>query len=239
MPSSSEREFVSNGVEMLVEATETGFATRGFALLGLSGARTPEAALTAFGQRKDIDWENVFVFLLDEAIGAAAETNPDSSRSVIRRSLLAHAPIPEQNLVFPDLSLPNPESIVDDYDYRIADLLATQIERECDGLTLQPDICLLGLGADGHTCSMCPPVPKEAFEKSRFAIRTLCPLFSPLEDRVTVTMRLFDLTKRHVYFLKGQEKKDTWQAMMDSDENESRWPAKAIVALGRTTVITY
>jgi 6-phosphogluconolactonase/glucosamine-6-phosphate isomerase/deaminase len=97
------------------------------------------------------------------------------------------------------------------------------------------EIVTLGLGEDGHIASLFPPLNDLAFGE-KLVIHTQTDRFA-VKDRISVTMHLLQDARSHIFFLKGAGKKKVWDEMMGSDEEEQRWPAKAILELERSTVV--
>src|SRR5215475_755173 len=66
-------------------------AARGRFVVALSGGRTPWTMLRALAD-EDVPWAGVHVFQVDERV--APDGHPDRNLTHIRESLLAHCPIP-------------------------------------------------------------------------------------------------------------------------------------------------
>src|SRR5499426_4192714 len=66
-------------------------AARGRFVVALSGGRTPWTMLRALAD-EDVPWAGVHVFQVDERV--APDGDPDRNLTRIRESLLAHCPIP-------------------------------------------------------------------------------------------------------------------------------------------------
>ena len=190
-----------------------------YCTLGLSGGSTPKDIYTALGKEK-LPWERVRIFLVDERF--VGSDDPRSNQFLLRSTLLRSAPIPEENIVFPDTSLPI-AVCVDRYAREIADLFVQP-----------PDIVILGMGEDGHIASLFPPVD---FGKAALVLHTTTDRFD-VHDRISVGVACLASARRHLFLLKGKGKGQTWNAMMESREHADRWPAKALLKEGRTTVIT-
>ena len=218
----SPQEFIDTSVRMLSERIHQNIDEFGRAIIGLSGGSTPRPIYSALGKCA-IPWEKVSLFLVDERYVPATDT--DSNQKLVRDTLLATASIPEQNLLFPDTSLPL-EDCIHHYELKLAGMLSAGV----------PHIVTLGMGDDGHIASLFPPVPDAAYgdhlvlhtETDRFAVH----------DRITTTMIIVGSADRKFFFLKGKDKKMVWEEMMADKEDLSRWPAKAALNLGGGVLVS-
>lgn len=212
-------DFIVRGVHFLETAIRDALNERGCCVIGLSGGSTPKPIYEALGKEK-IDWSKVWLFLVDDRYIRADD--PNSNQFLLRSTLLKNAAIPDSQIIFPDTSLPL-ATCIDLYDRQITDLLKKGA----------PDIVTLGMGDDGHIASLFPPLTDEAFGPTT-VIHTQTEKFA-VKDRISVTLPVLQQAAWPVFFLKGGDKKKVWEEMMQSDEDERRWPAKSVAGL--STVI--
>ncbi len=208
----NDADFLEQGTAMLEHTIDTAVRERGFAILGLSGGSTPKPIYEALGTAK-MDWSMVWIFLVDDRYVRADD--PNSNQFLLRSTLLKHAPVPASQIIFPDTTLPLSEC-VNLYNQHLNDLLQKG----------SPDIITLGMGDDGHIASLFPPLSDEAFGPS-CAIHTTTATFA-VKDRISVTMPVLRKARQAVFFLKGAEKKQVWEEMMESAEGGKMWPAKTL-----------
>lgn len=218
----SEPEFVDSAVQLLVDSISHHIMQYGSCTLGLSGGSTPKPIYEALGMA-DLPWNSLRVFLVDERYIPA--DSDDSNQKLVRDTLLKHAAIPEENLLFPDTSKPL-EECIQNYETAVAMELSSGI----------PHIVTLGLGGDGHIASLFPPVAEAGFG-DHLVVHTQTDEFA-VQDRISTTMVVIGSADKKIFFLKGEEKKKTWEAMMNSKEDHHRWPAKAVLQLGNVTAVT-
>ncbi len=209
-------------LEWLEALIKAAIAEKGHAVIGLSGGSTPGPAYEALGRSKDIDWSAVWVFLVDDRHVRADD--PKSNQFLLRSTLLRHAPIPESQVILPDPSLPL-DACVRQYDQVIGSLVE---QRGIDAVTL-------GMGDDGHTASLFPPLAEEAFGPA-IAIHTTTERFD-VRDRISLTLPILNRAKRSLLLLKGEAKRRVWEEMVAAKEGPSRWPLKALVDKGSMTVL--
>ncbi len=114
-----------------------GIATRGNALLAISGGSTP-ALFFEHLSNADIDWRVVTVTLVDERCVPA--DNDRSNAGLVGRTLLRNHAMQARFLPL--------------FDATAVDALASA--RKSMALAPEPDAVVLGMGGDGHTASFFP-----------------------------------------------------------------------------------
>jgi len=127
----------------LTETLAAAVAERGKAVFAGSGGSTP-APIYARLAPAPLDWSKVAITLIDERY--VPETSPDSNAALLKRTLLI-GPAAAARFV----PLYTPAVTVD----RAAALAAHALAAEGGRL----DAVLLGMGEDGHICSMFPNSP--------------------------------------------------------------------------------
>lgn len=221
----SEEAFTAKAVELIKGDMTGAFADHGQCILGLSGGSTPRPIYEALG-KEAFDWPNVNIFLVDERCVPA--NHRGSNQGMVRETLLRFAPIPEKNISFPDTSLPV-EECIEQFTRGMKNLIRTRL----------PDICVLGMGEDGHIASLFPPVPDIALTDRVFALHTATNSFA-VRDRITLSLNVIAAAGSHVILLKGSEKKHMWEEMLASPEGEDRWPMKRLLAGGsRVDIVVF
>lgn len=219
----NETDFLNRGTEVLASAIRSTLSKQNRCLLGLSGGKTPAPIYEALGKEKDIDWSKVWIFLVDDRY--IRSDSPHSNQFLLRSTLLRNAPIPDSQLLFPQTNLEY-EACVSEYDQVIGAALSKQ----------SPDMIVLGMGNDGHIASLFPPVTDVAHGPAN-VIATHTEKFD-IPKRISVTFPVLTKAKQALFLLQGKEKKRVWEEMMESSDDEKRWPAKAVLEKVPTTVIT-
>jgi len=221
----SEVDFINSGVRILKESIQDAISKRGECMLGLSGGSTPHPIYELLG-KEEIDWAKVTIFLVDERY---VPTDDDkSNQKMVRETLLNNASIPESNIILPNTKL-SLEECVDDYTKKIKQMI--------DAQGYLPDVVTLGFGEDGHIASLFPPVSDAALSDQHFALHTQTDKFD-VKDRITLTLNVIASAQNHIFFLKGEGKKKVWEEMMESKEDERRWPGKRVIESETATVVT-
>ncbi|AYG94970.1 6-phosphogluconolactonase [Brevundimonas naejangsanensis] len=127
----------------LAETLAAAIAERGRAVFAGAGGSTPSPIYARLAQA-DLDWSRVVATLVDER--HVPETSPDSNAALMKRVLLTG---PASAARF--LPLYSPAVTVD----RAAAVAAKALSAEGGRL----DAVLLGMGEDGHICSIFPDSP--------------------------------------------------------------------------------
>lgn len=149
-------------------------AARGTASVVLTGGRTGGAVLAAL-RDTTVDWSTVDIYWGDERFLPAG--HPERNETVARKELLDHVPVSRERV---HAMAPSDGEFGDDPD-AAAEAYAVLLNN-----VPSFDVCLLGVGEEGHTASVFPHSPAVA-EKARpvVAVRD-CP--KPPPTRVSLTL---------------------------------------------------
>jgi 6-phosphogluconolactonase len=162
-------------------------SARGWASVVLTGGRTGIAMLghlNASPARDAIDWQRVDLYWGDERFLPYGD--PERNDTQARDALLDHIPVPAQRVHSIEPSDgrfgADPDAAADAY----AELLASAARPEDHASVPTFDVCLLGVGEEGHTASVFPESPA-VYETGRtvVAVRN-CP--KPPPTRVSLTL---------------------------------------------------
>ena len=205
---------------------------RGSASLVLTGGRTGTAVLEHLRvtpARDAVDWARVDLYWGDERFLPAG--HPDRNETQARAALLDHVPVPAERVhaiaasdgEFGD----DPDAAADAY----AEVLAAAARPEDHGPVPAFDICLLGVGEEGHTLSVFPASPA-VYERERsvVAVRN-CP--KPPPTRVSLTLPAVRRS-REVWLMTTGEAKAAAVAMALGGAGEVQLPAAGARGQRRT-----
>jgi 6-phosphogluconolactonase len=179
--------------ELLAAATAARLVTRlvdvqaasGVASVVLTGGRTGIAVLEqlrAAPARDAIDWSHVDMYWGDERFLPAG--HPDRNDTQARAALLDHVPLNPARVhpMPPSDAVPTPEESAEGY----AELLAGAAQPQDHYPVPSFDVCLLGVGEEGHTASIFPDSPA-VYETDRSVVAVHgCPKPPPV--RVSLTL---------------------------------------------------
>ncbi len=179
----------------------------GWARFAGSGGSTPTPIYERLA-KADLDWQHVFVTLVDERY--VPESSPESNAALLKSTLLCG---PAKQAVF--LPLYRPSVTVD----RSAALAAHELREEMPHF----DAVLLGMGEDGHICSMFPNSPT----LKTLLTPTLKPTVlgvppgrdgaAPTIERLSVNLPYLIKAGRVILALKGAAKREVYEREAEGD----------------------
>ncbi len=183
----------------------------------LSGGSTPGRLFRLLAEepyRVQVPWEQVHLFWGDER--CVPPDDPGSNYRLAEESLIAHVPIPPENV------------------HRIrgelqADMAAQAYENRLQDFFCGPrprfDLVLLGLGEDGHTASLFPGSPLLDEQKRLAAAATASYQDRPAQ-RVTLTLPAINTARQVLFLVAGGAKAEIVQAVIEGPTG--RYPAQRI-----------
>ncbi len=170
--------------------------------LCLSGGSTPKTLYERLAQAPFKDafpWARTTVFFGDERF--VPDGDKDNNYTMASAALLAHVPIPKNNVHRIVTEVASPERAAADYE--------AVLKRFYGAETLDParplfDVNLLGLGPDGHTASLIPGQSVLA-ERSKWVADVS---EGRPEARITLTYPLVESSRYIAFLVTGAGKKD-------------------------------
>jgi 6-phosphogluconolactonase len=207
-------------------------AAKGWASVVLTGGRTGTAVLSqllASPAKDAVDWSRVDFYWGDERFLPAG--HPDRNETQARETLLDHVNVDPSRVYAME---PSDGKFGDDPDLAAsayAELLASQARPEDHGDVPAFDVCLLGVGEEGHTASIFPNSPA-VYETGRtvVAVRN-CP--KPPPTRVSLTLPAIRRSSE-VWLLTGGESKAEAVALAVGGAAEVQIPAAGARGQRRT-----
>ena len=189
--------------EALAEALATGvaavlaggIATRGQAVLAVSGGSTPKLFFKTLSQA-DLDWSSVTVCLVDERW--VPETSDRSNTRLVRENLLTgRAASAHLEPLFEER--PSAREAED------------EVSRRLSALPRPFDAVILGMGNDGHTASFFPGADRLAEAIDPAAGHRTVAIEAPGagEPRITLALPFLLEARLLALHIEGQDKRDT------------------------------
>lgn len=204
--------------DRLIETLAQAIAANGRAVFAGSGGSTP-APIYERTRQAQIDWSRVTATLIDERY--VPETSPDSNAALLKQTLLT-GPASAARFV----PMFHPEVTVDR-----AAALATQA-LAAEGARF--DAVLLGMGGDGHICSMFPQSPT----LKTLLIPSLAPAvygvpqgrdgMAPSMERLSINLPHLAQAGRVVLAITGAEKRAVFEREAQGDPAVT--PIAALIA---------
>lgn len=202
----------------LTDALAAAVTERGQAVFAGSGGSTPAPIYRRMAQT-NLDWSRVAVTLIDERY--VPESSPDSNAALLKRTLLT-GPAAAGRLV----PLYHPAVTVD----RAAALAAQALAAEGGKL----DAVLLGMGEDGHICSMFPNSPtlktllSPALRPTVLGVPHGRDGAAPSLERLTINLPYLMTARRVVLALTGAAKRAVFER--ESAGDPAVQPIAALIA---------
>jgi 6-phosphogluconolactonase len=126
----------------IARALRTAITARGQATLAVSGGSTPGDLLEALAA-ETLPWDRLHLLQIDERIAPAG--HPDRNLELLRRRLLAHRALADDQVHPMPVEDPDPDTAAARY---------ARTLRQLAGDPPVLDVVQLGLGTDGHTASL-------------------------------------------------------------------------------------
>ncbi|RSH88676.1 suppressor of los1-1 [Saitozyma podzolica] len=202
---------------------------RGTFTIALSGGSLPNQ-LKPLAEMEGVAWDKWQVFFADERI--VPLDHPESNYAACAKAFLDHVPLKREQIhtlntaLFTDFTKTNPTDEPKDADeaeneaIEIADDYEQQLVHTFAGANSARyptfDLILLGMGPDGHTCSLFPGHPLLA-ESTRWVAEILDSPKPPAR-RITLTFPVLNHAFRCAFVATGEGKQDTLATILDKPE---------------------
>ena len=164
-------------------------ASRGQFTVGFSGGSAAKIVCSGLRGRSDVDWGKWHVFTCDERLVSLSD--PDSNIAYVKRELLDHVSVPADQIYPIDPTL-EVGAAAEDYVAKIRKVFSDESK------TPEFDLLILGVGPDGHTCSLFPGHPG-LDEMTRLVI-PITDSPKPPPNRITLTLPVVN-NARCVYII--------------------------------------
>lgn len=184
--------------------------TKGSATLCIPGGTTPGMFFEQLSLRSDIDWAKVYVLLNDER--CVESTSDRLNENLLKKTLFINYAA-KANLVSL-ASLPE-------------ELSKKSAEISMNVKQVTPiDVCILGMGEDGHTASLFPNGNNLSKALDKTTSEVIMPMHVPemiidgeLEERLTLTLSVILAAKHHYLLITGERK---MQVLEEANHQENK-----------------
>lgn len=190
-------ELARAGAVAIAAAAARTIGAHGEFRVALSGGKTPHATLSQL-VHADVDWARVSVFFSDER--CVPPDHQDSNFARARDALLRHVALAPERVhrmcgeLAPELGANHYES-----------LLRTLFGHDFGSSARTFDLCLLGLGADGHCASLFPGSPV-LDERARWVAAAAAPPGVTPPWRITLTFPAIAASADVLFLVVGADK---------------------------------
>ena len=188
--------------EILLAEARMAVSLRGRFTIAISGGKTPGQMLRTIAD-KDMPWENVFVFQVDERV--VPEGDPNRNLTLLRETLLKHVPLRSSQIFAMPVELPDLKEAAETYAATL---------RKIAGAPAVLDLVHLGLGTDGHTASLVPGDPVLDVDDRDVAVTGTY----QGSRRITLTYPILNRSRRVLWVVSGSEKAEMLARLRNKDE---------------------
>ncbi|QRV76129.1 glucosamine-6-phosphate isomerases/6-phosphogluconolactonase [Ceratobasidium sp. AG-Ba] len=207
---SSSPALVDSLAEFIVKSQTEAIEKRKKFTVALSGGSLPKMLKGLIG-RKDIPWDQWYIYFADERL--VSLDHEDSNYGLCKKEFLSHVPIPEKNIHTINTSiLDDAEEVADQYEK----ILIQEFAQKDSARFPVFDLILLGMGPDGHTCSLFP-----GHELLSEGDRWIAPIEDspkPPPRRITFTFPVLNHASRCVFVASGEGKQEMLKDVLDHPE---------------------
>lgn len=197
--------------DFIVARAQQATSERSCFSIGLSGGSVAKIISLGLRDRKDVDWSAWNVFYCDERL--VPFSDGDSTHAFFQKELFDKVPIQNINAIDPTLSV---EDAAQDY--------TTKIRKLYPGNALPTfDLLLLGMGPDGHTCSLFPGHP--GLDETEKLVIPISDSPKPPPCRITLTFPVLNNARCVLVISTGASKAEAVKGCLEPPPGESPLPA--------------
>ncbi|KAL7416634.1 hypothetical protein BDY24DRAFT_199638 [Mrakia frigida] len=201
---------VKSVADFVLKAQNDAIKKRGAFCLAISGGSLPSNLRGLIG-KKGVQWDKWEIFFCDERL--VPLDHEDSNFASVDKLFLSETPITAAQVHTIDVSLlSDPEELADEYERQ---LIATFAQRDAARYPVF-DLILLGMGPDGHTCSLFPGHALLSEEDRWVAFIEDSP--KPPAKRITFTYPVINHAYRVAFVAAGEGKQEVLGKVLDEPE---------------------
>ena len=208
----SEVEVQKTLCDAVVEVAAKCTADHDFFSIGLSGGSVAKFITRGLKERSDIEWSKWHIFFCDER--HVPFESEDSTYAFIKRELLDHVPINTSNVYVIDPTV-SVEEAAEDYTAKIRKLYPNDLPSF--------DLLMLGIGPDGHTCSLFPGHP--GLQESVKIVIPIKDSPKPPPSRITLTIPVLNKAANVIVTVTGAGKAAAVKGCLKPDAGSDPLPA--------------
>jgi len=211
-------------VQLVYETARAAVASKGAAVLALSGGSAAAALAGLSSASPPLDWSRIHLFLVDERcvpLGDAA-CNASTLRRTVLEACGAAAAASLRELATPTAA---PAASAAAYEQQLLSLPAEALPRTSDGLPVF-DLVVLGMGPDTHTASLFPN--RTQLSPTTHAYLPVLDSPKPPSQRITLSLSAINAAKRVIFLVSGAEKAEAVQRALEVQSLPGACPAQVV-----------
>jgi len=199
--------------ERIVDLSKSAIAARGRFSVAFSGGSLPVTLADSLPHKKDdIDFSKWLIFFADER--CVGLDDKESNFRVCSEAIFRHLPLKPEQIVTINSDLVNePEKAAEDYENKIRSLLSDEKEQG-NGIP-KLDLLLLGVGPDGHCCSLFPG--HRLMQESKRLVASIIDSPKPPAERITLTFPIINNARNSFFICTGEGKQDIVHQALESN----------------------
>ncbi|KAI8770978.1 6-phosphogluconolactonase [Biomphalaria glabrata] len=204
---STEEEVSQKLCQLVVTRANAAIESKGLFTVGFSGGSAAKFLCSGL-PKCNTDWSKWRVFFCDER--HVPFDDPECTFTIYKENLLSKVPLPEVNVfpLNPDISV---EEAAEDYVRKLYSVFTTDPVPRFD-------VLVLGMGPDGHTCSLFPGHP--LLKETNQIAAAISDSPKPPPKRVTLTFPTINNAKCAVFASCGSAKADIVQKVLEDTSGE-------------------
>lgn len=214
---------------LIIDAQEKALSRKSWFDIGISGGSQAPTLAASLLNNKKVKWDQWRVWLADERI--VPLNHEDSNWRLFKEEILDKLPTQAQpkGITLSSELLAKGDAVSD------KEFAAEYQQRLVAELGPEPvlDVALLGMGPDGHTCSLFPG--HALLEEDKLLVSSLDDSPKPPLKRITLTKMALAQADQIVFLAAGAGKKDAIHRMFT--ENDTSLPSRQVIDAAQNQVI--
>ncbi|MGZ3715498.1 MAG: 6-phosphogluconolactonase [Ktedonobacterales bacterium] len=210
------------GADLFARLSTDAIPRSGEFRVALSGGSTPRTLHTLLASdpyRDLIDWSKVQFYWGDDRY--VAPDDPESNFRMAYDTLLQFIPIHEAQMHRIHTELPDASAAADLYEQELREDF-----RLAPGELPRFDLIFLGIGPDGHTCSLFPHTAALKVT-DRLVVANYVPKLHT--DRITLTFPVINNAANVVFLVAGADKASALSVVLEGPPDPEEYPAQLVV----------
>ena len=204
--------------DFLIRIAREAIERKGQFIISLAGGSTPKRLYEILAEptyKETLDWTKVHVIWGDER--CVPESSPQSNSRMAKEAWLNSSSIPSSNLYPVDGTLA-PEEAASKYEAQLKTVFKDDISAI--------DLCLLGLGDDGHTASLFPHTTILKEDKAWVSAVYV----EKMESwRISLTAPLIRASSNIAFLVSGAKKVDILPEVLNGSYQPTEYPSQLII----------
>lgn len=200
-----EQEIINKLASYIEKISNDAINSRGRFYVGLSGGSTVKYLCESL-PRVDTEWSKWVLAFCDERV--VAEDSEDSTFGTYKRRLIPKTGLRDSQFIVLKQGVTAQEAAVE---------YTQQLKIAFNGDNFKFDLLLLGMGPDGHTCSLFPGHP--LLDEVNLPVAAITDSPKPPPERITLTFPVINNARNCIFTISGAEKADVVKRILKDKED--------------------